>query len=62
GSLVQVVQDKLPNVPKARVIYQLTVPDAPVEKNRPTEPVAKSPNPPNDKSADSKTARLAKNA
>ncbi|MDQ2919036.1 MAG: L,D-transpeptidase, partial [Verrucomicrobiota bacterium] len=60
GSLVQVVPDKLPNVPKARVIYQVPVPDVPVEKNKPPDPLAKSPNPPNDTSADSRTTRLAK--
>jgi len=41
GALVQVVLDKLPRVPKARVIYQFKAPDAPVEVGR-QAPFAKS--------------------
>jgi lipoprotein-anchoring transpeptidase ErfK/SrfK len=61
GALVQVVQDKLPKAPKARVIYQIQAPDAPVEKGR-QEPVAKLQNVlPPPKSDASSEARLAKN-
>ena len=35
GAVVQVVQEKLPRVPKAKVIYKLQAPDAPVERGRP---------------------------
>ncbi len=35
GAVVQVVQDKLPRVPKAKVVYQIQAPDAPVEVGRP---------------------------
>ena len=41
GSVVQVVTDKLPNVPKAKKIYRLQAPDAPVERGRPA-PFVKS--------------------
>ncbi|HSH39922.1 MAG TPA: L,D-transpeptidase [Chthoniobacterales bacterium] len=41
GAVVQVVTDKLPNVPKAKVVYRIQVPDAPVEKGRPA-PFVKS--------------------
>jgi L,D-transpeptidase-like protein len=40
GAVVQVVADKLPRVPKARVVYQIKAPDAPVEVGRPS-PLAK---------------------
>ena len=36
GAVVQVVTDKLPRVPKAKKIYNIKAPDAPVEKGRPT--------------------------
>lgn len=42
GAVVQVVTDKLPNVPKAKKIYRLQAPPAPVEKGRP-EPFVQSP-------------------
>lgn len=35
GAFVQVVPDKLPNVAKAKVVYQIKAPDAPVEAGRP---------------------------
>jgi lipoprotein-anchoring transpeptidase ErfK/SrfK len=35
GAVVKVVTDKLPKVPKARVVYQIHAPDAPVEVGRP---------------------------
>jgi lipoprotein-anchoring transpeptidase ErfK/SrfK len=35
GAVVKVVTDKLPKVPKARVVYQIKAPDAPVEVGRP---------------------------
>jgi lipoprotein-anchoring transpeptidase ErfK/SrfK len=41
GSVVKVVADKLPNVPKAKNVYQIQAPDAPVEKGRST-PFVKS--------------------
>jgi lipoprotein-anchoring transpeptidase ErfK/SrfK len=41
GAVVQVVSDKLPHVPKARTVYQIQAPDAPVEKGRPA-PLVKS--------------------
>jgi lipoprotein-anchoring transpeptidase ErfK/SrfK len=44
GSVVQVVTDKLPNVPKAKKIYRLQAPPAPVEKGRP-DPVVNSEEP-----------------
>lgn len=40
GAIVQVVPDKLPRVPKAKVIYKYQAPDAPVEVGRP--PVARA--------------------
>ncbi len=40
GAVVQVVANKLPNVPKAKVIYEYKAPDAPVEVGRP--PIARS--------------------
>ena len=45
GAVVQVVADKLPNVPKAKKIYKLQAPPAPVEKGRP-DPFVKSQNSP----------------
>ena len=42
GSVVQVVPNKLPHVPKAKVIYQIKAPDSPRELGRPPEPVAGS--------------------
>ena len=36
GSVVQVVADKLPRVPKAKIVYQIQAPDAPVEVGRPS--------------------------
>ena len=41
GAVVQVVTDKLPNVPKAKKVYRLQAPPAPVEKGRP-DPFVKS--------------------
>jgi lipoprotein-anchoring transpeptidase ErfK/SrfK len=41
GAVVQVVPDKLPNVAKAKVVYPINAPDAPVEVGRPA-PFAKS--------------------
>ncbi|MGI8437220.1 MAG: L,D-transpeptidase family protein [Chthoniobacterales bacterium] len=35
GAVVQVVQDNLPSVPKAKVVYKYQAPDAPVEVGRP---------------------------
>jgi lipoprotein-anchoring transpeptidase ErfK/SrfK len=35
GAVVQVVSDKLPHVAKARTVYQIKAPDAPVEVGRP---------------------------
>ena len=40
GAVVQVVTDKLPRVPKAKVIYDIKAPDAPTEVGRPT-PIVK---------------------
>ena len=42
GAVVKVVPDKLPKVPKARVVYNIKAPDAPVEVGRPA-PVVKAP-------------------
>jgi lipoprotein-anchoring transpeptidase ErfK/SrfK len=58
GSVVQIVPDKLPDVPKARVIHQIQAPDAPVEKGR-SPAVAKSQSG-SSKSASSSPKRLAK--
>lgn len=44
GSVVHVVTDKLPNVPKAKKIYRLQAPPAPVEKGR-AEPLVNSQDP-----------------
>ncbi len=41
GSVVKVVADKLPRVTKARVVYPVNAPDAPVEKGR-SSPIAQS--------------------
>lgn len=41
GAVVQVVPDRLPRVPKARTVYQIQAPDAPVEVGRPA-PLVKS--------------------
>jgi hypothetical protein len=41
GAVVQVVPDGLPKVPKARTVYQIQAPDAPVEVGRPAT-IAKS--------------------
>ena len=41
GAVVQVVPDRLPKVPKARVVYKIRAPDAPVEVGRPN-PFARS--------------------
>lgn len=41
GAVVQVVSGSLPKVPKARVIYKIQAPDAPVEVGRPS-PFARS--------------------
>ena len=35
GAVVQIVPDKLPSVPKARTVYQIQAPDAPLEVGRP---------------------------
>ena len=57
GSVVQVVTDKLPNVPKAKKVYRLQAPDAPVERGRP-EPFVKSQEAPaSQKNASSLAAR-----
>ncbi|CAN5788097.1 hypothetical protein BH20VER1_BH20VER1_16350 [soil metagenome] len=40
GAVVQVLPDKLPKVPKARVVYQYRAPDAPVEVGRSTSTVS----------------------
>lgn len=41
GAVVQVVPGSLPKVPKARVVYKIQAPDAPVEVGRPS-PLARS--------------------
>lgn len=62
GALVRVIPDKLPNVAKAKVIYKIQAPDAPVERGRPA-PIANSqPSPPPQKNASHANGRLAKNA
>ncbi|HEX8279953.1 MAG TPA: hypothetical protein VF551_01140, partial [Chthoniobacterales bacterium] len=40
-AVVKVVPDKLPRVPKARVVYEYKAPDAPVEKGR-NDPMVRS--------------------
>lgn len=52
GAVVQVVPDKLPNVPKARTVYQINAPDAPVEAGRPAATADASSIPPTKKSAE----------
>ncbi len=42
GAIVQVTPGKLPNVPKAKVIYEYRAPDAPVEANRTPGPVLRT--------------------
>ena len=59
GALVRVIPEKLPRAPKARTVYQIKAPDAPVEVGRP--PVAKAQEAPADTpgdSAPSKTIRF----
>jgi hypothetical protein len=58
GAVVQVVPDKLPRVPKARAVYQIKAPDAPVEVGRPA-PVVKAQEPavPGQKNASSEMAQ-----
>ena len=58
GAVVQVVTDKLPKVPKAKVVYRIQAPDAPVEKGRP-DPLVNSqdPSPRGEKNASSKRRR-----
>lgn len=51
GSVVKVVPDKLPRVPKAKVIYDIKAPDVPTEVGAPPSPYVKSPAPPEQKSA-----------
>lgn len=64
GAIVQVVPDKLPKVPKAKVIYEYKAPDAPTEVGRPPAPVVNSQGAevPGQKNAASGNGRLAKNA
>ena len=62
GALVRVVPDRLPRVAKARVIYQIKAPDAPVEVGRPPPfPEVQGAAAPVPKSAASANVRLAKN-
>lgn len=51
GAVVQVTPNKLPRVPKAKVIYQFKAPDAPAEVGRPPDPFANSPSAPGQKNA-----------
>lgn len=41
GAVVKVVPDKLPRVPKAKVVYNIKAPDAPVEVGRPAPTVGR---------------------
>ncbi|MGZ4984453.1 MAG: L,D-transpeptidase family protein [Chthoniobacterales bacterium] len=61
GTLVRVVPDALPSVPKARVVYQIQAPDAPVEKGR-SDTLVKSQTPAPPKHASADETRLAKNS
>jgi lipoprotein-anchoring transpeptidase ErfK/SrfK len=45
GALVRVTPDKLPKVPKAKAVYRIQAPPAPVEVGRPTEMVDSQPAP-----------------
>ena len=59
GAVVKVVTEKLPKVPKARVVYQIKAPDAPVEVGR---PMPHAPQTASQKNASSgATVRLARN-
>lgn len=61
GAVVKVVKERLPRVPKARIVYKIKAPDAPIELGRPT-PVAKSELADRRKNAAAgKASRLAKN-
>ncbi len=52
GAVVKVVPDKLPRVPKAKLIYEYKAPDAPQEVGRPSASVnSQQPAPPSGKSA-----------
>lgn len=51
GAVVQVVPDNLPRVPKARVVYQINAPDAPLEVGRPAPAADASSRSPSQKSA-----------
>lgn len=60
GAVVRVVTDNLPKVPKAKVVYQIKAPDAPVEVGRPpTFPAAQNGTLPTQKNA--ATRRFARN-
>ncbi len=63
GAVVKVVPESLPKVAKARVVYKLRAPDAPVEVGRPPGPVAGSQDATarRQKNAAIGTARLARN-
>ncbi|MDQ6654884.1 MAG: L,D-transpeptidase [Verrucomicrobiota bacterium] len=51
GAVVKVVSDKLPRVPKAKVIYEYKAPDAPQEVGRPAPLLNSQQSPPSGKSA-----------
>jgi len=61
GAVVKVVTDKLPKVPKARVVYKIKAPDAPVEVGRPPTPVFGSQNAAVPRQTNAATVRLARN-
>ncbi len=61
GAVVQVVQDKLPRVPKAKVVYQIQAPDAPVEVGRPVVKTDKPEIAGQKSAASEKALRLARN-
>lgn len=62
GAVVQVVTDRLPRVPKAKMVYKIQAPDAPLEVGRPATPFVKAQDTAPQKNASSGGAhRLAEN-
>lgn len=63
GAVVRVVQEKLPKVAKAKVIYRLQAPDAPVEAGRPGAVAGAQPSPsPRAPSTSAASIRIAKSS
>ena len=61
GSFVKVIPDRLPRVAKAKVVYQINAPDAPIEVGRPV-PGLQSPGPAQKGAVSVRNARRSRNA